>query len=170
MRSGVRLSRLQYGLLSSRLQLSPSPSSHAAVPRVQERRKLRGRKRKHEEAGRSSPAYKMSRRSVRTEAVTVTEVDGKYVRIKNNSDKVRLRPTCPPAAAETAWRTSSAQAGHSPHSGQVRLFWTVSSMERRPSDVLLLLLRLRCAGKVITPVKMAPPPPVSMETIRSIKA
>ncbi|XP_024151165.1 lamin L3 [Oryzias melastigma] len=70
-----------------RLQLSPSPSSHAAVPRVQERRKLRGRKRKHEEAGRSSPAYKMSRRSVRTEAVTVTEVDGKYVRIKNNSDK-----------------------------------------------------------------------------------
>ncbi|RVE74931.1 hypothetical protein OJAV_G00027210 [Oryzias javanicus] len=72
-----------------RLQLSPSPSQHAAVPRVQERRKLRGRKRKHEEAGRSSPAYKMSRRSVRTEAVAVTEVDvdGKYVRLKNNSDK-----------------------------------------------------------------------------------
>ncbi|XP_028436811.1 lamin L3 isoform X1 [Perca flavescens] len=73
-----------------RLHLSPSPSQHAAIPRTHEHssRKLRGKKRKHEGASGSSPAYKMSSRSTESGAVSVAEVDadGKYVRLKNNSE------------------------------------------------------------------------------------
>uniref|UniRef100_A0A3P9HTP6 Lamin L3 n=1 Tax=Oryzias latipes TaxID=8090 RepID=A0A3P9HTP6_ORYLA len=72
-----------------RLQLSPTPPRHASVARVQEHHQLRGKKRKHEEATRSSPAYKICRRSTRKGGVTVAEVDvgGKYVQIQNNSDQ-----------------------------------------------------------------------------------
>lgn len=73
-----------------RLQLSPSPSQRSTVPRTHEHssRKLRGKKRKHEGASGSSPAYKMSSRSAEHGAVSVTEVDvdGRYVRLKNVSE------------------------------------------------------------------------------------
>ncbi|XP_027138717.1 lamin L3 isoform X1 [Larimichthys crocea] len=76
-----------------RLQLSPSPSQRSTVPRTHvthehSSRKLRGKKRKHEGASGSSPAYKMSSRSTEHGAVSVADVDmgGKYVRLKNNSD------------------------------------------------------------------------------------
>ncbi|KAM7423506.1 hypothetical protein PAMA_000048 [Pampus argenteus] len=73
-----------------RLQLSPSPSQRIAVPRTHEysSRKLRGKKRKHEGASGSSPAYKMSSRSAEHGTVSVAEVDvnGKYVRLKNISE------------------------------------------------------------------------------------
>ncbi|XP_059213880.1 lamin L3 isoform X1 [Centropristis striata] len=73
-----------------RLQLSPSPSQHTAIPRTHEQgsRKLRGKKRKHEGVSGGSPAYKMSSRSTEHGAVSVAEVDldGKYVRLKNNSE------------------------------------------------------------------------------------
>ncbi|KAM7423508.1 hypothetical protein PAMA_000048 [Pampus argenteus] len=76
-----------------RLQLSPSPSQRIAVPRTHEysSRKLRGKKRKHEGASGSSPAYKMSSRSAEHGTVSVAEVDvnGKYVRLKNISETVR---------------------------------------------------------------------------------
>uniref|UniRef100_A0A8D0CP50 Lamin L3 n=1 Tax=Sander lucioperca TaxID=283035 RepID=A0A8D0CP50_SANLU len=77
-----------------RLHLSPSPSQHAAIARTHEHssRKLRGKKRKYEGASGSSPAYKMSSRSMESGAVSVADVDadGKYVRLKNNSETVRL--------------------------------------------------------------------------------
>ncbi|XP_047437632.1 lamin L3 isoform X2 [Mugil cephalus] len=73
-----------------RLQLSPSPSQHAPVARTQEHssRKHRGKKRKHEGASGSSPAYKMSSRSTEHGAVSVAEIDidGKYVKLKNSSE------------------------------------------------------------------------------------
>uniref|UniRef100_UPI0037E701CE lamin L3 n=1 Tax=Semicossyphus pulcher TaxID=241346 RepID=UPI0037E701CE len=73
-----------------RLQLSPSPSQRSTVSRTHEHKscKLRGKKRKHEGASGSSPAYKMSSRSTELGAVSVAEVDmeGKYVRLKNNSE------------------------------------------------------------------------------------
>uniref|UniRef100_A0A8C9X558 Lamin L3 n=1 Tax=Sander lucioperca TaxID=283035 RepID=A0A8C9X558_SANLU len=73
-----------------RLHLSPSPSQHAAIARTHEHssRKLRGKKRKYEGASGSSPAYKMSSRSMESGAVSVADVDadGKYVRLKNNSE------------------------------------------------------------------------------------
>lgn len=80
-------------VLSVRLQLSPSPSQHAAVPRTHEHgsRKLRGKKRKHDGASGSSPAYKVSSRVTEHGPVSVEEVDvdGKYVRLKNMSERVR---------------------------------------------------------------------------------
>ncbi|TKS69435.1 Lamin-L(III) Lamin-B3 [Collichthys lucidus] len=76
-----------------RLQLSPSPSQRMTVPGTHvtdehSSRKLRGKKRKHEGASGSSPAYKMSSRSTEHGTVSVADVDmdGKYVRLKNNSD------------------------------------------------------------------------------------
>ncbi|XP_069029028.1 lamin L3 isoform X2 [Embiotoca jacksoni] len=73
-----------------RLQLSPSPSQRSAGPPAHEHggRRVRGRKRKHEGVSGSSPAYKMSSQSAERGAVSVAEidVDGKYVRLKNNSD------------------------------------------------------------------------------------
>ncbi|KAG7482450.1 lamin-L(III)-like isoform X2 [Solea senegalensis] len=73
-----------------RLHLSPSPSQRTTVPRTHEHssRKARGKKRKHEGATGSSPAYKMSSRSTDHGVVSVAEVDmdGKYVRLKNNSE------------------------------------------------------------------------------------
>lgn len=79
---------------SLRLQLSPSPSQHTTIPRTHEHssRKIRGKKRKHEGASGSSPAHKMSSRSTERGAVSVAEVDidGRYVRLKNNSETVRL--------------------------------------------------------------------------------
>lgn len=77
-----------------RLQLSPSPSQRTALPRTHEHssRKLRGKKRKHEGASGGSPAYKLSSRSTEHSAVSVAEVDvdGRYVRLKNNAETVRL--------------------------------------------------------------------------------
>ncbi|XP_049908680.1 lamin L3 isoform X1 [Epinephelus moara] len=74
-----------------RLQLSPSPSQHTAIPRMSHEhssRRVRGKKRKHEGASGSSPAYKMSSRSTEHGTVSIAEVDieGKYVRLKNNSE------------------------------------------------------------------------------------
>ncbi|XP_068566790.1 lamin L3 [Cebidichthys violaceus] len=73
-----------------RLQLSPSPSQHAAIPRTQAHgsRKLRGKKRKLEGVSGISPVSKMSSRSAERGGVSVAEVDvdGKYVRLKNNSE------------------------------------------------------------------------------------
>ncbi|XP_037309603.2 lamin L3 isoform X2 [Pungitius pungitius] len=73
-----------------RLQLSPSPSQHAAIARTHKHasRKLGGKKRKHDGASGASPAPKMSGRSAQRGAVSVEEVDvdGKYVRLKNNSE------------------------------------------------------------------------------------
>uniref|UniRef100_A0A3Q0SF35 Lamin L3 n=1 Tax=Amphilophus citrinellus TaxID=61819 RepID=A0A3Q0SF35_AMPCI len=74
-----------------RLKLSPSPSQRTALPRTHEHssRRPRGKKRKHEGESSSSPAYKMSSRSMERGAVSVAEidVDGKYVRLKNGSEK-----------------------------------------------------------------------------------
>ncbi|XP_041647209.1 lamin L3 isoform X2 [Cheilinus undulatus] len=73
-----------------RLQLSPSPSQHAALPRTHEQssRRIRGKKRKHEGASGSSPAYKMPTHSMEQGAVCVAEIDmeGKYIKLKNNSE------------------------------------------------------------------------------------
>ncbi|GAA6223171.1 lamin-L(III)-like isoform X1, partial [Lates japonicus] len=73
-----------------RLQLSPSPSQRTTIPQTHEHssRKVRGKKRKHEGASGSSPAYKMSSRSTDHGVVSVVEVDmdGRYVRLKNNSE------------------------------------------------------------------------------------
>uniref|UniRef100_A0A4W6CXZ6 Lamin L3 n=1 Tax=Lates calcarifer TaxID=8187 RepID=A0A4W6CXZ6_LATCA len=73
-----------------RLQLSPSPSQRTTIPQTHEHssRKVRGKKRKHEGASGSSPAYKMSSRSTDHGIVSVVEVDmdGRYVRLKNNSE------------------------------------------------------------------------------------
>uniref|UniRef100_A0A3P9B1N7 Lamin L3 n=1 Tax=Maylandia zebra TaxID=106582 RepID=A0A3P9B1N7_9CICH len=77
-----------------RFKLSPSPSQRTSIPRTHEHsgRKPRGKKRKYEGESGSSPAYKMSSRSMERGAVSVEEidVDGKYVRLKNNSEKVSL--------------------------------------------------------------------------------
>lgn len=77
-----------------RLHLSPSPSQRTAIGRTQEHssRKFRGKKRKHEGASGSSPACKMSSRSSGQGSVSVAEVElnGKYVRLKNNSETARL--------------------------------------------------------------------------------
>nr|XP_046243058.1 lamin L3 [Scatophagus argus] len=73
-----------------RLHLSPTPSQCTAIPRTHEHssRRLKGKKRKHEGTSGSSPAYKMSSRSAERGSVCVAEVDvdGKYVRLKNNSE------------------------------------------------------------------------------------
>ncbi|XP_061740330.1 lamin-L(III)-like isoform X1 [Nerophis ophidion] len=73
-----------------RLQLSPSPSQHAAIPRTHEHsgRRPRGKKRKHDGSAGSSPAYKMCSHSTELGAVSVADVDvdGKYVRLKNISE------------------------------------------------------------------------------------
>ncbi|XP_041850788.1 lamin-L(III)-like [Melanotaenia boesemani] len=73
-----------------RLKLSPSPPQQSSVSGTQERcsRKLRGKKRKHEEASGSSPAYKMSSCSAESGVINVAEisVEGKYIKLKNNSD------------------------------------------------------------------------------------
>ncbi|XP_060921153.1 lamin L3 isoform X2 [Labrus mixtus] len=74
-----------------RLHLSPSPSQRTAVPRTHDHssRRIRGKKRKHEGASGSSPAYKMSSHATEQSAVSVAEIDmeGKYIRLKNNSEK-----------------------------------------------------------------------------------
>ncbi|CAF90743.1 unnamed protein product, partial [Tetraodon nigroviridis] len=73
-----------------RLHLSPSPSQPAAVARTHERGgcRIRGKKRKRESASGSSPACKLSTCSSQKGCVSVAEVDvnGKYVRLKNDSD------------------------------------------------------------------------------------
>uniref|UniRef100_UPI003AAC88ED lamin L3 n=1 Tax=Centroberyx gerrardi TaxID=166262 RepID=UPI003AAC88ED len=73
-----------------RLHLSPSPSQRTAVSRTHEHgvRRLKGKKRKHEGASGSSPAYKMSTHSTEHGAVSVAEVDldGNYIILKNNSE------------------------------------------------------------------------------------
>ncbi|KAM8762115.1 lamin L3 isoform 1-T1 [Acanthopagrus schlegelii] len=77
-------------LEEKRLQLSPSPSQHTTIPGTHEHssRKARGKKRKHEGSSGSSPAYKMTSCSAERGALSVAEVDmdGKYVRLKNNSE------------------------------------------------------------------------------------
>ncbi|KAM3876868.1 lamin L3 [Diretmus argenteus] len=73
-----------------RLHLSPSPSQHTTASRTHEHgaRRPRGKKRKHEGASSSSPAYKTSTHSTSRGVVCVAEVDvaGNYVTLKNNSD------------------------------------------------------------------------------------
>ncbi|XP_030271145.1 lamin L3 isoform X2 [Sparus aurata] len=77
-------------LEEKRLQLSPSPSQHTTLPGTHEHssHKARGKKRKHEGSSGSSPAYKITSRSAERGALSVAEVDmdGKYVRLKNNSE------------------------------------------------------------------------------------
>ncbi|KAK1891633.1 Lamin-L(III) [Dissostichus eleginoides] len=65
-----------------RLQLTPSPSQHSAVPRTHEHssRQLRGKKRKHEGA---SGSHATQHSSV---SVAGVDMDGKYIRLKNNSE------------------------------------------------------------------------------------
>lgn len=78
-----------------RLHLSPSPSQRTTIPRTHEHgsHKFRGKKRKREDVSGSSPAYKMFSRMSEQTSVSVAEVDvdGKFVRLKNNSETVRLR-------------------------------------------------------------------------------
>ncbi|XP_038557520.1 lamin L3 isoform X2 [Micropterus salmoides] len=73
-----------------RLHLSPSPSQRVTVARTHEHssRKLRGRKRKHEGASGSSPAYKIASRPTEHGLLSVAEVDmdGKFVKLKNNAE------------------------------------------------------------------------------------
>ncbi|KAM6980594.1 lamin L3 [Aplochiton taeniatus] len=73
-----------------RLHLSPSPSQHTAVSRTHSHgvRRLKGRKRKHEGASGSSPAYKVSQHATAHCNVTVAEVDleGKFVQLENISE------------------------------------------------------------------------------------
>ncbi|KAM6940795.1 lamin-B3-like, partial [Xenentodon cancila] len=72
-----------------RFQLLPSDSQLTAVARTHERSHMqRGKKRKHEGLSGSSPSYQMSSHTTEHSSVTVTEIDidGKYVRLKNNSD------------------------------------------------------------------------------------
>ncbi|XP_030622129.1 lamin L3 isoform X2 [Chanos chanos] len=73
-----------------RLNLSPSPSQHGAVPRthMQGARKLRGKKRKHEGGSGLSPSYKVSQHSSARGNVSIEEIDleGNYIRLKNFSD------------------------------------------------------------------------------------
>nr|XP_057933607.1 lamin-L(III)-like [Doryrhamphus excisus] len=74
-----------------RLQLSPSPSQHVSIPRTHEHgsgRRLRGKKRKHDGAPGSSPAYKMCSHSSEHGAVSIADVDvdGRYVQLKNISE------------------------------------------------------------------------------------
>ncbi|XP_033960473.1 lamin L3 [Pseudochaenichthys georgianus] len=65
-----------------RLQLTPSPSQHSAVPRTHEHssRQLRGKKRKHEGASGSRATQHGS------VSVAGVDMDGKYIRLKNNSE------------------------------------------------------------------------------------
>ncbi|CAL8350663.1 unnamed protein product [Merluccius merluccius] len=74
-----------------RLHLSPSPSQHGAVSRTREQgsRRVRGKKRKHEGASGSSPAYKMSTHAAACGSMSVAEIDleGKYVVLKNDSEE-----------------------------------------------------------------------------------
>lgn len=73
-------------------------SQPAAIARIHERSgcKIRGKKRKREGVLGGSPACKMSSRSSQKGFVSVAEVDvnGKYVRLKNNSDMVRSWQRC----------------------------------------------------------------------------
>lgn len=93
--------------LSLRLQLSPSPSQRTTVARTHEHsgRKLGGKKRKHEGVQGSSPASKMSSRSTDSGTVSVAEVDinGKYIRLKNHTETVRLRLDSGFVSVLTSW-------------------------------------------------------------------
>lgn len=88
----------RFVLSPPRLHLSPSPSQPAAVARTHEHSscRIRGKKRKREGVSGSSPACKLSSRSSQKGFVSVAEVDvnGKYVRLKNNSDMVRSWHGC----------------------------------------------------------------------------
>lgn len=79
---------------SSRLNLSPSPSQHAPISRthVHATHKGLGKKRKHEGGTGLSPSYKVSQHSSTRGCVSIDEIDldGKFIRLKNNSDLVRL--------------------------------------------------------------------------------
>ncbi|CAL8246657.1 unnamed protein product [Lota lota] len=74
-----------------RLHLSPSPSQHGAGAQTREHSScpVRGKKRKHEGASSSSPAYKMSTRGASRGSMSVAEVDleGNYVVLKNDSEE-----------------------------------------------------------------------------------
>ncbi|KAK5874661.1 hypothetical protein PBY51_019589 [Eleginops maclovinus] len=136
-----------------RLQLSPSPSQHSAIPRTHEHssRQLRGKKRKHEGASGSSPAYKMSSRATQHGSVSVAEVDmdGKYIRLKNNSE------TEQPLGGWVV-RRINAPMGHlsfhippscSLSAGQMLTIWAAGSeAESDPGD--MVLQGQRCWGPV----------------------
>ena len=86
-----------YLIISPRLQLSPSPPQHGAGgaggAREHVSRRARGKKRKHEGASGSSPAYKMSTHAASRGSMSVAEVDpeGNYVVLKNDSQEVLER-------------------------------------------------------------------------------
>ncbi|XP_076879159.1 lamin L3 isoform X2 [Brachyhypopomus gauderio] len=71
-----------------RLNLSPSPSQHAAESRTQSLRRAVGKKRKYEGGSGLSPSYKVSQRSRTRGCVSIEEIelDGSFIRLKNNSD------------------------------------------------------------------------------------
>lgn len=89
----LRSARSYFVHFPHRLHLSPSPSQPAAVARTHEHGscRVRGKKRKREGVSGSSPACKLSSHASQKGFVSVAEVDvnGKYIRLKNNSDMVR---------------------------------------------------------------------------------
>ncbi|XP_005924046.1 lamin L3 isoform X2 [Haplochromis burtoni] len=127
-----------------RFKLSPSPSQRTSIPRTHEHsgRKPRGKKRKYEGESGSSPAYKMSSRSMERGAVSVEEidVDGKYVRLKNNSEKEQslggwvVRRVYPGAGDITFHIPSSCVLA----GGQTLTIWAAGAeVEVEPSDLVL---------------------------------
>ncbi|XP_071402651.1 lamin L3 [Centroberyx affinis] len=127
-----------------RLHLSPSPSQRTAVSRTHEHgvRRLKGKKRKHEGASGSSPAYKMSTHSTEHGAVSVAEVDldGNYVILKNNSEAEQplggwsVRRTYPDAG-DISFQIppTCVLAG-----GQTLTIWAAGAeVEARPDDLVL---------------------------------
>ncbi|KAI3377184.1 hypothetical protein L3Q82_009096 [Scortum barcoo] len=127
-----------------RLQLSPSPSQRTTVPRTHEHstRKLRGKKRKHEGASGSSPAYKMSSRSTEHGALSVDEVDvdGRYVRLRNNAEAEQplggwvVRRTYPDSGDISFHIPSSCVLA----GGQTLTIWAAGAeMEADPGDLVL---------------------------------
>ncbi|XP_036400422.1 lamin L3 [Megalops cyprinoides] len=73
-----------------RLNLSPSPSQHGAVPRTHTHaaRRQRGKKRKLEGRASVSPGYKISQHSSAQGSVSIDEIDleGNYIKLRNNSE------------------------------------------------------------------------------------
>uniref|UniRef100_A0A3P9B1C4 Lamin L3 n=1 Tax=Maylandia zebra TaxID=106582 RepID=A0A3P9B1C4_9CICH len=127
-----------------RFKLSPSPSQRTSIPRTHEHsgRKPRGKKRKYEGESGSSPAYKMSSRSMERGAVSVEEidVDGKYVRLKNNSEKEQslggwvVRRVYPGAGDITFHIPASCVLA----GGQTLTIWAAGAeVEVEPSDLVL---------------------------------
>lgn len=76
-----------------RLNLSPSPVQQSSIPRThaQAVRRHWTRKRKHEGTSSGlSPSYKLSQHSSSRGSLSIDEIDpdGRFIKLKNNSDQV----------------------------------------------------------------------------------